>query len=150
MLQTKPRSIVFRFSSFFCFGKPLLYHIARVLNADSATALLPGSPKAERTVPFAMTRQKLNPGLHKPPPYFDGKYGYETLNFDDIALGTRNAPESLGAGYGQVKPEPEPERSPTKTSLKRGSRVVRQMSISSMPGTPRRLKRSSIRYQCCF
>jgi hypothetical protein len=105
-------------------------------------------------VPFAMTRQKLNPGLHKPPPYFDGKYGYETLNFDDLALGTRNAPESLGAGYGQDKPEsepePEPERSPTKTSLKRGSHVVRPMSISSMPGTPRSLKRSSIRYQCCF
>jgi hypothetical protein len=115
-------------------------------SADSETALLTGSPKAERTLPFAATRQKLNPGLHKPPPHSEGKYHYETLNFDDLDLGTRRAPETLGAGYGQVKPEPEPERSPTKTSLKRGSRVVRPLSISSMPGTPKSLKRSSVRY----
>jgi hypothetical protein len=80
--------------------------------------------------------------------FFIGRFG------DGSALGTQKAPETLGAGYGQDKPESEPEsepeRSPTKTSLKRGSLVVRPMSISSMPGTPRSLKRSSIRYQCCF
>lgn len=114
--------------------------------ADSETALLQGkNPMQEqRTRPFAATRIKLNPSLHKPPPHSEGKYHYESLNFDELDLGTRRDTETLGAGYGQAPSVPEPERSPTKTSLKRGSRVVRPSSISSMPGTPTSLKRASI------
>ncbi|KAI5844842.1 hypothetical protein BZA05DRAFT_408657 [Tricharina praecox] len=90
-----------------------------------------------RKVPFAATRAAPN------------KHTYQTLDIDSIDFGeSRARKEVLGAGYGQAEQREEdrpesPASSTTAPSLKRGSRVVRPLSISSMPGKPMGLKKNA-------
>jgi len=87
-----------------------------------------------RKVPFAATRAA------------PSKHTYQTLDIDSIDFGESTPKkEVLGAGYGQAERNDVPE-SPVSfaaPNLKRGSRVARPLSISSMPGKPMGLKKNS-------
>jgi len=87
-----------------------------------------------RKVPFAATR------------IVPSKHTYQTLDIDSVDFGeSRARKEVLGAGYGQAEADevPESPASSAAPSLKRGSRVNRPLSISSMPGKPMGLKKNS-------